>query len=173
MRIREWTGLCVLALLCVAMAACGSETGQGGADALPASGPAPIDVTPTLQQVPGVDMSRLTAAQQAQAVKIMQENSCNCGCSMTVFQCRHNDPNCSRSPVLGNNVVRLLAEGKTPDEVVKAVFQGTPVKPTPAAKPAAAAGGDGEMVFPVEVGDSYFTGPEDATVTLVSWLDYQ
>jgi hypothetical protein len=29
------------------------------------------------------------------------------------------------------------------------------------------------MVFPVTAGDSYFSGPEDAPVTLITWLDYQ
>jgi len=65
-------------------------------------------------------------------------------------------------------VVRLVGEGKGKDEVVKAVFA------APAPKPAApTAKAPAVMVFPVGNGDAYFSGPEDASVTLVTWLDYQ
>ena len=45
-------------------------------------------------------MSKLTPAQHATAVEIMKNNPCGCGCGMTVFKCRHDDPNCGKSPVL-------------------------------------------------------------------------
>ena len=87
---------------------------------------------------------------------------------MTVYKCRRDDPNCGKSPVLAANVVRLVSEGKGKDEVVKAVFS------APAPKPAAPAANAPEvMLFPVTAGDAYFTGPEDAPVTVVTWLDYQ
>ncbi len=161
----------LLLVAILAMAGCGPETGTTtlGAATLPARGDAPIDATPALQQVPGVDMSRLNAAQQAQAVQIMQDNGCGCGCGMTVFTCRHNDPNCGKSPVLANNIVRLLTEGKTSAEVVTAVFQ--PAAAKPAAQPAA--GAKQNLVFPVSAGDGFYTGPANAPVTLITWLDYQ
>jgi hypothetical protein len=40
--------------------------------------------------------------------------------------------------------------------------------------PAAAQGAaPGEMVFPVQAGSSFFTGPPAAPVTIITWLDYQ
>ncbi len=139
--------------------------GQSGSDTAPAQAIA-------LETVPGVDLSRLTPEQHATAVQIMKSNPCGCGCGMTVFQCRNDDPNCGKSPVLAANIVRLVSEGKGVDEVAKAVF--TAPAPSPAAPaPAPAANAPKVMVFPVTAGDSYFSGPEDAPVTLVTWLDYQ
>jgi hypothetical protein len=124
-----------------------------------------------LETLPGVDLSRLTPEQHVTALQIMKSNPCGCGCGMTVFKCRHDDPNCGKSPVLAANVVRLVSEGKDKDEVVKAVFTVPPAPPRAAA--AAAANAPPVMVFPVSAGDGYFTGPEDAPVTLITWLDYQ
>lgn len=138
--------------------------GQSGSDTKP------VKAGGELEQVPGVDMSRLTPEQHASAVQIMKDNGCGCGCGMTVLQCRTEDPNCGKSPVLAANVVRLVSEGKSKAEVVKAVFSAPAPKP---ATPTANANPPAVMVFPVETGDSYFVGPEDAPVTLVTWLDYQ
>ncbi len=138
--------------------------GQSGSNTAPAKAAA-------LETVPGVDMSRLTPEHHATDLEIMKSNPCGCGCGMNVHKCRNDDPNCGKSPVLAANVVRLVSEGKSNDEVVKAVFSAP--APKPAAPAAPAANAPAVMVFPVTAGDSYFTGPEDASVTLVTWLDYQ
>ena len=149
----------LLGFLWLLLAGCGAMAeGQEAADA----------AVPT--SLPGVDLTPLTADQQAQAMKIFTDNGCDCGCGMTVVECRTKDPNCGRSPVLAAEVVRLLAEGKTPDDVVKVAFA-APAPARPAAGPAA--GGTGDMVFNVPTGDSYAVGPAGAVVTIVTWLDYQ
>ncbi len=162
MRFRR-SRLLVMALSAgLVLAGCAAPVeGQSGSDTAPAKAIA-------LETVPGVDMSRLTPEQHASAVHIMKSNPCGCGCGMTIFKCRHDDPNCGKSPVLAANVVRLVSEGKSVDEVAKAVFTAPAPKPVPAA-----ANAPKVMVFPVTAGDSYFSGPEDAPVTLVTWLDYQ
>ncbi len=135
--------------------------GQSGSDSAPVKAVA-------LETVPGVDMSRLTPEQHVTAVQIMKSNPCGCGCGMTIFKCRSDDPNCGKSPVLAANIVRLVSQGKGMDEVAKALSA------APAPRPAApAANAPAVMVFPVTAGDGYFSGPEDAPVTLVTWLDYQ
>ena len=135
------------------------DTAAASADAAP---------TPSL---PGVDLSPLNAAQQAQAMKIFADNGCGCGCGMNIVDCRTKDPGCGRSPRLAAQVVALLAEGKGPDEVVKAVFA---APSAPAAAPAGAPGvGSKDMEFDVSAGDSYAVGPAGAAVTIVTWLDYQ
>ena len=122
------------------------------------------------ESVPGVDLSPLNDEQHAEAMKIFAENSCNCGCGMTVLRCRSDDPNCTRSPALAKQVVQLLGQGKPSAEVVKTVF----AAPRPAPAPAQPAGGGAkEMVFDIPAGDSYAVGSESAPVTLVTWLDYQ
>jgi hypothetical protein len=132
-------------------------------------------LAPALAQegLPGVDLSPLTDAQRAEAMKIFAQNGCTCGCGMTMLECRTKDPNCPRSPALAAQVVQLLAQGKPPAEVVKTVFgapQPAPTAPTP---PPAGAAGVAEYVFDVPAGDSYFLGPKDARVTLITFLDYQ
>jgi hypothetical protein len=153
-----------LSVVLAALVACAAPVeGQSGSATSTAKAGA-------LEVVPGVDMSKLSPEQHATALQIMQDNPCGCGCGMNVYKCRRDDPNCGKSPVLAANVVRLVSEGKGKDEVVKAVFA------APAAKPAAAAANAKPpevMVFPVTAGEAYFTGPEDAPVTLVTWLDYQ
>lgn len=162
MRLRR-SRLLVMALSAgLVLAGCSAPVeGQSGSDTAPA-------VAIALETVPGVDMSRLTPEQHATAVHIMKSNPCGCGCGMTIFKCRHDDPSCAKSPVLAANIVRLVSEGKGVDEVAKAVA------PSPAVPaPAAGANTPKVMVFPVTAGDSYFSGPEDAPVTLITWLDYQ
>ena len=165
MRLRR-TELLAMALSAgLVLAGCAAPVeGQSGSDTAAVKAVA-------LETVPGVDMSRLTPEQHATAVQIMKSNPCGCGCGMTVFKCRHDDPNCGKSPVLAANVVRLVSEGKGKDEVAKAVFTAPAL--TAAAPTAPAANAPAVMVFPVTAGDSYFSGPEDAPVTLITWLDYQ
>ena len=162
MRLRRSKLLAIALSAGLVLAGCAAPVeGQSDSDTASAKAGA-------LETVPGVDMSRLTPEQHATALQIMKSNPCGCGCGMTVYKCRSDDPSCSKSPVLAANVVRLVSEGKGKDEVAKAVFS------APAPKPAApAANAPAVMVFPVTAGDSYFSGPEDAPVTLVTWLDYQ
>ena len=144
-------------------AGCGARADSQEAKVPPAPAAAPAG-EPSLH---GVDFSPLNAAQKATAMKIFAEQHCNCGCGMDMITCRTKDQTCPRSPQLAADVVKLLAEGKSQDEVVKAVFS------APAPTPAAAGPTAPEMVFDVQPGDSYSVGPNTAAVTLISFLDYQ
>jgi len=164
MRLRRSRLLGIALSVGLILAGCAAPVeGQSGSATAPAK-------TGALETVPGVDMSRLTPEQHGIALQIMKENPCGCGCGMTVHKCRHDDPSCSKSPVLAANVVRLVGEGKSKGDVVKAVFAAPAPRP---AAPKANAAAPAVMVFPVGTGDAYFSGPEDASVTLVTWLDYQ
>ena len=161
--------LLILAIFLLSLPACtGTVEGQSeGQKVAPAADAGAVTV-------PGVDLSGLTPEQRQQAVQIFHDNGCNCGCNMTVYQCRNDDPNCGRSPVLAADVVRLLADGKTPEQVVQAVFRPAAAAGRPAGAPAAVpAGGAKELVFDVQAGNAASVGPADATVTLISFLDYQ
>src|SRR5258706_4986913 len=51
-------------------------------------------------ELPGVDFSKLTAQQKATALHRMNAESCDCGCKLTLAQCRMNDSGCRVSLVL-------------------------------------------------------------------------
>ena len=148
--------LSLLLVACLlALSGC-SGTAEGLSEGAGAT-PSPT-ASAELTDLPGVDMSSLTPEQRRQALKLFQESTCDCSCGMTIAVCRVDDPDCGRSPELAADVIRLMAEGKTVDQAAAAVFH----------KAAAS-----EMVFDVPVGETFFDGPPDAAVTLITFLDYQ
>jgi protein-disulfide isomerase len=76
---------------------------------------------------------------------------------MKLAVCRRDDPKCPRSPGLGTSVIDLVKQGKTKDEIVKAVL-------TPKSK---------FVAFALTPGDAPSIGPKDAKVTLLHYFDYQ
>ena len=55
--------------------------------------------------IPGVDLSTLTAEQKTLALKRLNEEACGCGCGMTIASCRINDSTCAVSPKLAEKVL--------------------------------------------------------------------
>jgi cytochrome c biogenesis protein CcmG/thiol:disulfide interchange protein DsbE len=60
-------------------------------------------------ELPGVDFSKLTAQQRSTALRRMNAESCNCGCTLTLAQCRINDSACRVSLALAAKVVAQVA----------------------------------------------------------------
>jgi len=60
-------------------------------------------------ELPGVDFSALTAEQKKAALKRMNTESCDCGCKLTLAQCRINDTSCPVSLKLAAKVVQEAA----------------------------------------------------------------
>ena len=56
-------------------------------------------------EIPGLDLSPLTAAQRETALQQLNTDMCNCGCGLTLAQCRINDPSCGFSLPLAEQVV--------------------------------------------------------------------
>jgi thiol-disulfide isomerase/thioredoxin len=54
--------------------------------------PAEID-----SEIPGVNLSQLSPQQVAQFKKVLEGTPCDCGCKMTVLECRHKDRACGVS----------------------------------------------------------------------------
>lgn len=48
-------------------------------------------------EVPGVDLSKLTAVQKEQYIKLLQSQQCTCGCKLNLYRCRTEDRACSTS----------------------------------------------------------------------------
>jgi len=57
-------------------------------------------------ELPGVDFSALTPEQKKIALKRLNSQGCNCGCRLTLAQCRINDRGCPVSQGLAQQVVQ-------------------------------------------------------------------
>ena len=56
-----------------------------------------------------VSLNHLSSAQRAEALKMLREEGCPCGCGMKLAQCLVDDPTCPVSPRLGKHVAELAA----------------------------------------------------------------
>lgn len=64
-------------------------------------------------ELPGVDMSKLSAKEKHIALHRMNAESCNCGCRLTLAQCRINDTQCSVSLGLARQIVKDISRGSS------------------------------------------------------------
>ena len=60
-------------------------------------------------EIPGLDLTTLTPAQRVTALQRLNEELCNCGCQLTLAQCRINDSACGFSLPLAEEVVADVA----------------------------------------------------------------
>jgi cytochrome c biogenesis protein CcmG, thiol:disulfide interchange protein DsbE len=75
-------------------------------------------------ELPGVDFSKLNAKQKSLALRRMNAESCNCGCRLTLAQCRINDSACRVSLALTAKVVSQVAHSSaTASGVKKAIVE--------------------------------------------------
>ena len=71
-------------------------------------------------ELPGVDFSVLNASQKSLALRRMNAESCDCGCNLTLAQCRINDSACRVSLALTAKVVSQVAHPGSAKNSVKA-----------------------------------------------------
>ena len=71
--------------------------------------PAMID-----SEVPGVDLTKLTADQKEAFKKSLADQQCTCGCKFTLLKCRQVDRNCSISKKLAKDQLEALLKPKGP-----------------------------------------------------------
>lgn len=62
-------------------------------------------------EIPGVDLSRLDPKQKKAALRQLNEQTCTCGCNLTIAQCRIKDSTCPVSPKLAKQVVEGILAG--------------------------------------------------------------
>jgi protein-disulfide isomerase len=126
---------------------------------LPAQQPPPSNWQ-AATNLPGVDMKRLTPAQQKVVLSILRESTCPCGCPMQIAQCRVEDPACGQSQTLANIVVEAAAANKSAADspLVKAASQR-----------------DRILLDPVSINilGAPVKGPAGAKVTIVEFSDFQ
>ena len=63
-------------------------------------------------ELPGVDFSQLTSEQRKAALRQLNEQTCTCGCNLTLAQCRINDTTCDVSLALANQVMEKIIAGE-------------------------------------------------------------
>jgi protein-disulfide isomerase len=116
----------------------------------------------TATDINGVDFQGLSPAKRQAALKFLREESCTCGCSMKLAQCRMADPACGTSRKLANAAVKDFQAGKSVEEV-RADIKRIAGEPPPI------------LEAPVKIsteGDPY-KGPATARVTMVEFSDFQ
>jgi thiol-disulfide isomerase/thioredoxin len=59
-------------------------------------------------KIPGIDLSKLTPEQRGRVLQTLNSELCSCGCGQTVAQCRLEDPTCTVSLPLAEDIVRKI-----------------------------------------------------------------
>ena len=67
-------------------------------------------------ELPGVDLSKLTPEQRKAALREFNQKNCDCGCGLTLAQCRINDTSCPVSEKLAKQVVEKIAHGESAEQ---------------------------------------------------------
>jgi protein-disulfide isomerase len=111
------------------------------------------------------DFKDLTPAQRYQALKVLNEKPCDCGCPHgSVALCKKQDPGCPRAPTIIATTVAMAKQGKLADEIMGALKK--PDAPAQAAAPSGPQRVELASWTPVE-------GPKQAKVTIVEFSDFQ
>ena len=129
--------------------------------------PAPDTAWVTATELPGTDLSGLSAAQKTVALKSMRKEDCLCGCQMKVAQCRVVDPPCTDSKALAAMTVAAAKEGKTAAEIHDVLIHSKLAKMRADQNRIL---GD-PQVIPV-AGDPV-RGPANAKITIVEFSDFE
>jgi cytochrome c biogenesis protein CcmG/thiol:disulfide interchange protein DsbE len=62
-------------------------------------------------EIPGIDLKPLSSALRERTLKRLNEQSCTCGCGLTVAQCRINDPSCEVSLPVAKKILEDTVSG--------------------------------------------------------------
>ena len=69
----------------------------------------------------GRSMPPITAADNDAAIQAIEKQlKCSCGCGLDIYTCRTTDFNCTYSPALHKDVLKLAGEGKTAQQIIDA-----------------------------------------------------
>jgi thiol-disulfide isomerase/thioredoxin len=60
-------------------------------------------------KIPGVDLAKLTPEHRATVLQQLNSEQCTCGCGLTLAQCRIDDPTCTVSLPLAQELVKKIA----------------------------------------------------------------
>jgi thiol-disulfide isomerase/thioredoxin len=83
-------------------------------------------------ELPGVDLTKLTPEQKTVALHKFNAETCTCGCTFTLAQCRIYDRNCATSKAATTKIIAALAHPNAPKS---APTKAAPAAPTNSAPP--------------------------------------
>jgi len=116
----------------------------------------------TATTLPAVDFTGLSTTARDAALTVLRSESCTCGCSMKLAECRMNDPTCAVSRRLSAFVVKDASTGKSV-AALKTNFKNYASEPPPVLDPPIKIAVDGDPI----------KGPANAKVTIVEFSDFQ
>ncbi len=64
-------------------------------------------------EVPGIILTKLTASQKADYIKLLKEHKCTCGCNQSLYECRKTDPGCATSLQESKQVLKDMLKSTT------------------------------------------------------------
>ena len=88
-------------------------------------------------ELPGVDLSKLTPEQKISALHKFNAETCSCGCTFTLAQCRIYDRNCEISKAATAKIIAALAHPAPSKSAPAKSAPGAPPAPAQSTQPAA------------------------------------
>lgn len=132
-------------------------TGTNGAEE------APLVRAPAVAELEGVEIARVPPAYRGEAIRILNETFCYCGCTRTVASCLGNRSACSCvecSDRVAEFVIGSLEEGSTPADVQSLLVE-------------AFSDAYNAPPFDFDLAGQPMLGPEDAPHTIVEFADFR
>src|SRR5579884_492049 len=120
-----------------------------------------------MDDLPGLDLSTLTAAQKKQALDILRSESCVCGCDMKLAECRVLDPRCRDSRALSTIVIEGVRNRRTAKQIHDELVN------SPIAKLRAERNRILGDPIKLQLAGAPSRGPANAKVTLVEFSDFE
>lgn len=155
--------------LAAAGATCKGSDPQPDETTPKATGAAPVEVeqaavrAPAIQEVPGFDMAELPPAVRGDALRLLNETYCYCGCARTIASCLANEESCSCvrcSKRMAGFIMNEYASGSSTDDVEQQLLGGF-------------SEGFNGRPRAFEDADQPLKGPADAKVQLVEFADFR
>ncbi len=161
--------LSVLLAIAASGATCkGNEPSQDqreGSEASPAPAAPPPNrgIPPAVTQIAGIDLRSIEPSFRADALRLLNETYCYCGCARTIAACLANRADCSCvrcSERMANFIMREYKSGASTEDVEIELLQGF------------SEGFTGKPI-PFVDNDQPAKGPKDAPITLAEFADFR